>query len=52
MLAFEPVAAALTSVLFYGEPVTIAFLIGAALILAAMVVSQIPEKSFRDPIAP
>jgi drug/metabolite transporter (DMT)-like permease len=52
ILAFEPVAAALTSVIFYGEPITVTFLIGAALILSAMVVSQLPEKSFRDPIAP
>jgi drug/metabolite transporter (DMT)-like permease len=52
MLAFEPVAAALTSVIFYDEPVTVMFVIGALLILAAMVVSQLPEKSFRDPIAP
>lgn len=41
ILAFEPVAAAITSVAFYGEPVTAAFAIGAALILAAMLLSQL-----------
>ncbi len=51
MLAFEPVAASFTSVVFYGEPVTIAFIAGAALILAAMVLSQLPESPRRDPIA-
>jgi drug/metabolite transporter (DMT)-like permease len=52
MLAFEPVAAAFTSVVFYGEPLTLTFLIGAALILAAMVTSQLPEPTSRDPVAP
>jgi drug/metabolite transporter (DMT)-like permease len=41
ILAFEPVAAAITSIAFYGEPVTLAFMIGAALILAAMLLSQL-----------
>ena len=41
ILSFEPVAAAITSIAFYGEPVTGAFLIGAALILAAMLLSQL-----------
>jgi len=41
ILAFEPVAAAITSIAFYGEPVTMAFVIGAALILAAMLLSQL-----------
>ncbi len=40
ILAFEPVAASLTSVLWDGEPVTRSFVIGALLILAAMIVSQ------------
>ena len=52
MLAFEPVAASFTSVFFYGEPLTIAFMIGASLILAAMILSQLPESPKRDPIAP
>lgn len=52
MLAFEPVAASFTSVVFYGEPITRMFLAGAALILAAMVLSQLPESPRRDPIAP
>lgn len=41
ILSFEPVAAAITSIAFYGEPITAAFLIGAALILAAMLLSQL-----------
>jgi drug/metabolite transporter (DMT)-like permease len=41
ILSFEPVAAAITSIAFYGEPVTAAFLLGAALILAAMLLSQL-----------
>ncbi|HYC92633.1 MAG TPA: DMT family transporter [Thermoanaerobaculia bacterium] len=41
ILSFEPVAAAITSIVFYGEPVTAAFLLGAALILAAMLLSQL-----------
>jgi drug/metabolite transporter (DMT)-like permease len=41
ILAFEPVAAAITSIAFYGEPVTMAFVAGAALILAAMLLSQL-----------
>lgn len=52
MLAFEPLAASFTSVMFYGEPLTMMFLAGAALILAAMVLSQLPESPRRDPIAP
>jgi len=52
MLAFEPVAASFTSVVFYGEPLTMLFLIGALLIVAAMVLSQLPETPRRDPIAP
>lgn len=41
ILAFEPVAASVVSVVFYGEPITSALLIGGGLILAAMVVSQL-----------
>jgi drug/metabolite transporter (DMT)-like permease len=41
ILAFEPVAAALTSILFYGEPVTFGVVVGGALILAGMVGSQL-----------
>jgi len=42
ILSFEPVAASITSIGFYGEPVTMPFLAGAALILTAMIVSQLP----------
>jgi drug/metabolite transporter (DMT)-like permease len=41
ILSFEPVAAAMTSIAFQGEPLTATFLIGALLILAAMVTSQL-----------
>lgn len=41
ILSFEPVAAAITSIVFYGEPLTAAFLVGALFILAAMVISQL-----------
>ncbi|HUR81029.1 MAG TPA: DMT family transporter [Thermoanaerobaculia bacterium] len=41
ILSFEPVAAAITSIAFYGEPITGAVLLGAALILAAMLLSQL-----------
>lgn len=41
ILSFEPVAAALVSIAFYGEPLTAAFFIGAALIVGAMVLSQV-----------
>lgn len=40
ILAFEPVAASLTSILWDREPITISFIAGAILILAAMIVSQ------------
>ena len=40
ILAFEPVAASLTSIIWYREPLTIPFVVGAALILSAMIVSQ------------
>jgi drug/metabolite transporter (DMT)-like permease len=41
ILSFEPVAAAITSIAFYGEPITPMFLAGAVLILAAMLLSQL-----------
>jgi len=50
ILAFEPVAAALTSILFYGEPVTFGVVVGGALILGGMVVSQLPSPT-RPPDA-
>ncbi|MDQ3281631.1 MAG: DMT family transporter [Acidobacteriota bacterium] len=40
ILSFEPVAAAITSIAFEGEPLTILFVLGALLILAAMLLSQ------------
>ncbi|MEK6372512.1 MAG: DMT family transporter [Acidobacteriota bacterium] len=53
MLAFEPVAASFTSILLDREPLTPVFIAGGAIILAAMVLSQLPEKTWqRDPIAP
>jgi len=44
ILAFEPVAASITSIVWDHEAITIPFLCGAALILAAMVMSQIPSR--------
>lgn len=41
ILAFEPVAAALTSIIFYGEPVTFGVVVGGMLILGGMVLSQL-----------
>lgn len=41
ILAFEPVAASITSIAWYHEPLTLPFAAGAALILAAMIVSQL-----------
>jgi drug/metabolite transporter (DMT)-like permease len=40
ILSFEPVAAAITSIAYEGEPLTLPFAIGAALILGAMLLSQ------------
>ena len=51
ILAFEPVAASITSIVFAHEPVTPMFLGGAALILTAIVLSQLPESPRRDPLA-
>jgi drug/metabolite transporter (DMT)-like permease len=50
ILAFEPMAASITSVVFEHEPVTIGFVAGAVLILGAMVLSQLPSWSRRSPI--
>jgi len=50
ILAFEPVAASITSIVFGHEPVTLMFVSGAVLILAAIVMSQLPESPRRDPI--
>jgi drug/metabolite transporter (DMT)-like permease len=44
ILAFEPVAASVTSIVWYGEPLTRSFAIGGSLILAAMLVSQLPSS--------
>ena len=52
MLAFEPVSASLTSILLHREPLTLAFAAGGAIILAAMILSQLPESPNRDPVAP
>jgi drug/metabolite transporter (DMT)-like permease len=49
ILSFEPVAAAITSMAWYHEPMTKAFLGGAGLILAAMVISQLPERKTTRP---
>jgi drug/metabolite transporter (DMT)-like permease len=51
ILAFEPVAASITSIVLAHEPVTPLFLTGAALILTAIVLSQLPESPRRDPLA-
>ncbi len=52
MLAFEPVSASLTSIILGHEPLTLLFVAGGAIILAAMIVSQVPMSPKRDPIAP
>jgi drug/metabolite transporter (DMT)-like permease len=48
ILSFEPVAASITAVLWDREPITAAFICGALLILAAMVISQLPDATMRD----
>lgn len=50
ILAFEPVAASIMSIAFEHEPVTIGFVLGAVLILAAIVLSQLPASTRRDPM--
>jgi drug/metabolite transporter (DMT)-like permease len=52
MLAFEPVSASCTSILLHREPLTLTFAAGAALILTAMILSQLRASPRRDPIAP
>lgn len=52
ILAFEPVAASVTSIVFDHEPLTLTFIAGGATILAAMILSQLPASPRRDPIAP
>jgi drug/metabolite transporter (DMT)-like permease len=47
LLAFEPVAASITSIVWDHEAITLPFLGGAALILTAMVLSQLPERPSR-----
>lgn len=49
ILAFEPVAASITSFVWDHERITVTFVIGAALILAAMVLSQLPAPSRSQP---
>lgn len=44
ILAFEPIAAAITSIVFEHEPVTIGFVAGATMILGAMVLSQLRAR--------
>lgn len=44
ILSFEPVAASVVSIAFYGEAVTRGTVIGGLLILAAMVASQLPSR--------
>lgn len=45
ILAFEPVAASITSIASGEESITRAFLLGGGLILAAMIVSQLPSSA-------
>jgi drug/metabolite transporter (DMT)-like permease len=47
ILAFEPMAASITSIVFQQEPITIGFVAGALLILGAMVISQLPSSRRR-----
>jgi drug/metabolite transporter (DMT)-like permease len=47
ILSFEPVAASVVSIAFYGEAVTRGTVIGGLLILLAMVVSQMPSGVAR-----
>jgi drug/metabolite transporter (DMT)-like permease len=49
ILAFEPMAASITSIVFQHEPITTGFIAGATLILAAMVLSQLPASP-RGPV--
>jgi drug/metabolite transporter (DMT)-like permease len=47
ILAFEPMAASITSIVFQHEPVTFGFVAGASMILGAMVISQLPASRRR-----
>jgi drug/metabolite transporter (DMT)-like permease len=49
ILAFEPMAASITSIVFQHEPITLGFVAGAVMILVAMVISQLPASS-RGPV--
>jgi drug/metabolite transporter (DMT)-like permease len=51
ILAFEPMAASITSAVFEHEPVTTGFVAGAVLIVGAMVLSQLPVSPRRDPMS-
>jgi drug/metabolite transporter (DMT)-like permease len=51
ILAFEPMAASITSIVFEHEPVTRGFVAGAGMILGAMVLSQLPVTPRRDPMS-
>ncbi|HEX7677846.1 MAG TPA: DMT family transporter [Thermoanaerobaculia bacterium] len=51
ILAFEPMAASITSIVFEHEPVTAGFIAGAATIVGAMVLSQLPASPRRDPMS-
>jgi len=51
ILAFEPMAASITSIVFEHEPVTAGFAAGAAMIVGAMVLSQLPVSPRRDPMS-
>jgi drug/metabolite transporter (DMT)-like permease len=44
ILSFEPVAAAITSIAFEGEPLTPSFVTGGLMILAAMLLSQLRAR--------
>ena len=44
ILSFEPVAAAITSIAFEGEPLTASFIAGGLMILAAMLLSQLRAR--------
>ena len=49
ILAFEPVAASITSIVWDHEPLTLTFAAGAMLILAAMILSQLPSTPSHPP---
>jgi len=51
ILSFEPVAAAITSIAFEGEPLTVPFAGGAGLILMAMLLSQWNPRAGKTPAA-